>query len=140
LFVNKPVFVVQCNELVYGLGGVSGMSRGAAKKSAGVAKKPAAAARERKAPVVADAAPVVPADPRRIDRLRALRDRLTDLIATDDCCVCEKPRPSQVAALAGRLVVVLEQIDELEVASKERTSRVDDLAAARAARRSSATS
>lgn len=69
----------------------------------------------------------------RLDRLVALRDRLTALIGDADT------NATAVAALAGRLVVVLEQIEVLE-REKPARSKVDELAQRRKSRRADAAS
>ena len=71
----------------------------------------------------------------RLERLVWLRDRLVGQISADETCVCEKPRLSQLAPLAGQLTRVLEQIDVIERA-QPKGSAVDELKGRRQSRRS----
>jgi hypothetical protein len=64
----------------------------------------------------------------RLAALEVLRDRLMAEIET-------QPRPSEVAALAARLVVILEQIEAVRKAEGTDVDSIDDLAAKRSARR-----
>lgn len=60
--------------------------------------------------------------------LEALRDRLMAEIEAG-------PKPAEVAALAGRLVVILEQVEVIRKAEGNDVDSIDDLAAKRSARR-----
>jgi hypothetical protein len=65
----------------------------------------------------------------RLEGLKALRDRIVQEIDSGAA------RPSDVASLAGRLTVVLEQIEALEKAQQVRNDSIDEIASKRAARR-----
>ena len=91
--------------------------------------KPARKAPTRRAPVKAKTLPEVVKGGDRRASLEALRDRLAYLLETSD---------RDHAAIARQLTIVLREIDELPNPAEE--SRVDDIAAKRAARLAKAAS
>lgn len=68
----------------------------------------------------------------RLAGLEVLRDRLMAEIEAG-------PKPVEVAALSGRLVVILEQIEAIRKAEGNDVDSIDDLAAKRSARRANST-